>query len=619
MQNVSAAFLAAMGNAPYIARLTLDGSDIIQGNAIHNIDFTGGSNGDNDAITLGGTVAGSVTILLEKADVSFDMKSRDLSVELGIELGSGTEWIPMGTYTVTDAVEDDGILTVTACDALSSKFDVEYEAVEGFDFSSDNGVDDLAFLEALCARRGVKIDTSGLEPIPLKSSPEGYTERQIIGFISALHGGFADIDRSGLLKILWYSAADKTVDTDEYYDSGMEKASYNFTVGWLKCYVEPTEETLTLGDENAEQGIYFECPWMDEDRLTEIWEMVRDFAYRPVTELRFFGDPRLDPGDIITLEDCSGAVHAVPIMSITHEYDGGIITQISAKGQAKSDAYEGPVQRETKRLYSKILKKQNEIELSIRDFDGEKIISLINLSETEALIQAPKIKFEGLVTANKNFKILTDGSIEAAAGKIGDCSIVDGKLQVPAANITGTLTASQINADGLSAKNVTISGVLTAGSGSSIGGLKTDSNSIYFGTWATPTPPTVFMSTGSGYSNPYTICGRSGMDWCFGAGSSFGVTNAGALYGSDVHLTGEITALSGKIGGWNVGQVSIYDGTVEIYSGMALYSDSYDDTVHGIQMTVAITPTHVYAYGRNSDGAAVAYTTTWTKIITAAS
>lgn len=190
-------------------------------------------------------------------------------------------------------------------------------------------------------------------------------------------------------------------------------------------------------------------------------------------------------------------------------------------------------------------------------------------------------------------------------------------LKVAAANITGTLTASQINGDGLTAKNATISGVLTAGSGSSIGGLKSDSNSIYFGAWSSPTPPTVFMSTGSGYQNPYTICGRSGKDWCFGAGTKFGVTNAGVLYGTDVHLSGEINAKSGKVGDWNVGEVSIYDGTVLVYSGTALYSNSYADPVHSISMTIAMTPTHIYAYGRNSDGASVAYYTTWTKIINA--
>ena len=45
--------------------------------------------------------------------------------------------------------------------------------------------------------------------------------------------------------------------------------------------------------------------------------------------------------------------------------------------------------------------------------DENEVISSINLSSEDATIKANKIKFEGLVTANENFKILADGSIEA--------------------------------------------------------------------------------------------------------------------------------------------------------------------------------------------------------------
>jgi hypothetical protein len=51
------------------------------------------------------------------------------------------------------------------------------------------------------------------------------------------------------------------------------------------------------------------------------------------------------------------------------------------------------------------------------DLDGKisknNIISEINQTAEQIKIQANRIKFEGLVTANSNFKILTDGSIEA--------------------------------------------------------------------------------------------------------------------------------------------------------------------------------------------------------------
>ena len=48
--------------------------------------------------------------------------------------------------------------------------------------------------------------------------------------------------------------------------------------------------------------------------------------------------------------------------------------------------------------------------------NGEKIVSYINQSPDTVTIHAQHIKLEGLVTANNNFKILADGSIEAKNG-----------------------------------------------------------------------------------------------------------------------------------------------------------------------------------------------------------
>lgn len=124
----------------------------------------------------------------------------------------------------------------------------------------------------------------------------------------------------------------------------------------------------------------------------------------------------------------------------------------------------------------------------------------------------------------------------------------------------------------LYAKNAEITGVLSAGVGSSLGGFKVDSNSLYNGSWGSSTP-TVFMCTGS--TGSYTLGGRYGSGWAFGAGSNFGVTTSGALYAS-----------SGKIGGWNIRsgslrtvmagtskEVTIDGEGVSIYNGTS--SDAY--------------------------------------------
>lgn len=59
----------------------------------------------------------------------------------------------------------------------------------------------------------------------------------------------------------------------------------------------------------------------------------------------------------------------------------------------------------------------SENEEMFKKVGNDEVISKINDSPEEITIQAERIKFEGLVTANENFKILEDGSIEAQNAK----------------------------------------------------------------------------------------------------------------------------------------------------------------------------------------------------------
>ncbi|MBP3478085.1 MAG: hypothetical protein J6K03_01210 [Oscillospiraceae bacterium] len=349
MYKVSDAFAAAMVNRPYSAKITLDGKDVILSDPsnledpVNEITFRGGANSNNDGFTLGGTVSASVEIVLNKDKVSCPFTGRQIKVELAID----AESLPMGVYYVTEPRADDDLLTVTAYDALGSKFEREYEPLPGFSF--DAGVSSVAFLKALCDRRGVEVDTSNLVDVSLKVAPDGFTERQIIGFIAALNGGFAVVDRTGVLRIRCYTECSAKVTPDDYYEGGLEKADYTFSVQWLKCYNEAVDLTMIMGDTAASQGIYLESIWMTNAILADLWDKLQGFSYTPVTELSFFGNPLIDAGDILTVEDLSGATIKVPVMKITHEYDGGIITRVAASGQAETTNSAGTVKKQIQR------------------------------------------------------------------------------------------------------------------------------------------------------------------------------------------------------------------------------------------------------------------------------
>jgi hypothetical protein len=105
-------------------------------------------------------------------------------------------------------------------------------------------------------------------------------------------------------------------------------------------------------------------------------------------------------------------------------------------------------------------------------------------------------------------------------------------------------------------KNSGGSTLLSAGDGAvTIAGWRADSNSLYSGSSFSASD--VFLCTGS--AGAMSIGGSDIISgWVFKAGNHFGVTKSGALYASDGHFKGKITATSGSIGSWNISS----DGTL---------------------------------------------------------
>lgn len=101
--------------------------------------------------------------------------------------------------------------------------------------------------------------------------------------------------------------------------------------------------------------------------------------------------------------------------SIINASLGEIKLEVSEKYQTKDEMREYSTTSETKSLID-IATDEISIEVS-KKVGAEEIISKINQSPEEISIKADKINLHGIVTANENFKILQDGSVEAKNGK----------------------------------------------------------------------------------------------------------------------------------------------------------------------------------------------------------
>ena len=97
---------------------------------------------------------------------------------------------------------------------------------------------------------------------------------------------------------------------------------------------------------------------------------------------------------------------------------------------------------------SQINQTATEINLEVsKKVGNDEIISKINQSAETVEISADKISLNGVVTANNNFKILGDGSMEATNGKFngGKIQLVGGTVDNPNFSITGSNVNNYVN------------------------------------------------------------------------------------------------------------------------------------------------------------------------------
>lgn len=102
-----------------------------------------------------------------------------------------------------------------------------------------------------------------------------------------------------------------------------------------------------------------------------------------------------------------------------------ITSEISKNYETKENAT-----NTKKELESSIKQTADSINTEVsKKVNGDEIISKINQSAENVSIEANKINLNGAVTANQNFKIGLDGSMEALSGLIGEWQIFDGYLR----------------------------------------------------------------------------------------------------------------------------------------------------------------------------------------------
>lgn len=190
----------------------------------------------------------------------------------------------------------------------------------------------------LLSSEGHRLITSSWQ-FAILENPTGYTKRQIIGFIAAMRGKFAVIDRTGTLVQRWYGEGVDISFTpgdegrDRYIDD-YEISETSIAFENLTCIVNQ-DQTLVVGDTKGRK-MEFECPYMTNDRLGKLYEEVCHYAedYYPCDFTQRLGDPRIDLWDRFYDDG-----KLILMLNMDYTFDGGLMLTVSSGGRTDTETF----------------------------------------------------------------------------------------------------------------------------------------------------------------------------------------------------------------------------------------------------------------------------------------
>lgn len=333
--------------ARYYSKYLVDGKEYNQ--TLNEFKYSNIIN-PNNSISIGNTCSSSVTFSIYNPEIT--LENKDITIFEGVKGDSGIEYVQIGIFTVTKEESNGEYTKYTAYDKM-------YKAEKGYFSALTYPSTDKAILEEICTKLGIQLATSITSTHTITDKPQGYTMREMIGYMAMLQGGNAAINSDGNLEIKWYKDSGYVLDGHQYYQQGVTfTTSKDFTIRKLTCNNTKSgdKETSTITSGSGTTGLSFANPFMTQANLNEIYKKIGGFQFRPLT-VKFVGDWRLEAGDIITVNK-GGVDYKVPIMQITHECDGGLMDTVTSIGQSdteNSNIASGPITKQMERYYADLV------------------------------------------------------------------------------------------------------------------------------------------------------------------------------------------------------------------------------------------------------------------------
>ncbi|MEJ6075513.1 gp58-like family protein [Lactobacillus johnsonii] len=299
-----------------------------------------------DTFSIGSTYSNNVQI-----EFSHLVEGLKLGMEvhpsIGIKTSKGYIYEPLGIFIISSEIKMDRNNNLTSISASDRFCGLEGTYKSKLVYPAKV----LDIVAEICAQSGVKANADDLARLPHQADIpipiSGQSYRKALGWIAQLYAGYATFDRQGLFTIRTIAEPNYELDPSQYEQAGLTKNEAPYKIGGIQCQTvittktrdgENTEETKTyqVGDTSGSQ-IKLENNIMTPDRLNNIWEQIKDISFYPFN-LNWFGNPAIEAGDWIRLEDKQGNKFIVPNNSYTLDFNGGLSATSKADQTSSTDS-----------------------------------------------------------------------------------------------------------------------------------------------------------------------------------------------------------------------------------------------------------------------------------------
>lgn len=299
-----------------------------------------------DTFSIGSTYSNNVQIefshLVEGLKLGMEVRP-----SIGIKTSKGYIYEPLGVFIISSEIKMDRNNNLTSISASDRFCGLEGTYKSKLVYPAKV----LDIIAEICAQSGVKANADDLARLPhqadLPIPISGQSYRKALGWIAQLYAGYATFDRQGLFTIRTIAEPNYELDPSQYEQAGLTKNEAPYKIGGIQCQTvittktrdgENTEETKTyqVGDTSGSQ-IKLENNIMTPDRLNNIWEQIKDVNFYPFN-LNWFGNPAIEAGDWLRLEDKQGNKFIVPNNSYTLDFNGGLSATSKADQTSSTDS-----------------------------------------------------------------------------------------------------------------------------------------------------------------------------------------------------------------------------------------------------------------------------------------